>query len=147
MINEKIYENMKIKNLSEYACKYEDAERFQEESEDLRPSFFRDIDRILYSLSYTRYLDKTQVFTHGANDHLTRRMTHVQYVSKIARTIGRALNLNEDLIEAASLGHDLGHTPFGHVGRIWFLYLRDHRIKIHSQSVEICNILHTYEIL
>ena len=116
MINEKIYENMKIKNLSEYACKYEDAERFQEESEDLRPSFFRDIDRILYSLSYTRYLDKTQVFTHGANDHLTRRMTHVQYVSKIARTIGRALNLNEDLIEAASLGHDLGHTPFGHVG-------------------------------
>jgi len=111
-----IYENMKLKNLSEYACPYEKGIRFKDETEDLRPSFFRDIDRILYSLSYTRYLDKTQVFTHAENDHLSRRMTHVQFVSKIARTIGRALNLNEDLIEAAALGHDLGHTPFGHVG-------------------------------
>ena len=116
MNNKEIYENMKIKNLSEYACPYEKGIRFNEEKEDLRPSFFRDIDRIIYSLSYTRYLDKTQVFTHAENDHLSRRMTHVQFVSKIARTIGRALNLNEDLIEAASLGHDLGHTPFGHVG-------------------------------
>jgi len=116
MKNNEIYENMKIKNLSKYACPYENGVRFNEEEEDLRPSFFRDIDRIIYSLSYTRYLDKTQVFTHAENDHLSRRMTHVQFVSKIARTIGRALNLNEDLIEAASLGHDLGHTPFGHVG-------------------------------
>jgi len=111
-----IYENMKIKNLSKFACAYEDGIRFKNEEDDLRPSFFRDIDRILYSLSFTRYLDKTQVFTHAENDHLSRRMTHVQFVSKIARTIGRALNLNEDLIEAAALGHDLGHTPFGHVG-------------------------------
>ena len=111
-----IYENMKIKNLSKFACPYENGIRFNEEIEDMRPSFFHDIDRILYSLSYTRYLDKTQVFTHAENDHLSRRMTHVQFVSKIARTIGRALNLNEDLIEAAALGHDLGHTPFGHVG-------------------------------
>ena len=73
-------------------------------------------NRIIYSLSYTRYLDKTQVFTHADNDHLSRRMTHVQFVSKIARTIGRALRLNEDLIEAAALGHDLGHVPFGHAG-------------------------------
>lgn len=116
MQNNIINENMKIKNLSKYACIYEDGIRFFEETEDFRPSFFRDIDRILYSLSYTRYLDKTQVFTYEENDHLSVRMTHVQYVSKIARTIGRALNLNEDLIEAASLGHDLGHTPFGHVG-------------------------------
>lgn len=114
---EEIKDNMKIKNLSKYACKYEDGYRFKnEEDNDIRPSYYRDIDRILYSLAYTRYMDKTQVFTHGNNDHLSRRMTHVQYVSKIARTIGRALNLNEDLIEAASLGHDLGHTPFGHVG-------------------------------
>ena len=62
-----------------------------------------------YSLSYTRYLDKTQVFTKNENDHVSKRITHVQLVSKIARTIGRGLNLNEDLIEAASLGHDLGH--------------------------------------
>ena len=114
--NNKIYDNMKIKNLSEYACSYDSAIRFNKEEEDFRPSFFRDIDRVIYSLSFTRYLDKTQVFTHAENDHLSRRMTHVQYVSKIARTIGRALNLNEDLIEASSLGHDLGHTPFGHVG-------------------------------
>ena len=116
MQNKNIYENMKIKNLSKYACPYEKGIRFNNEVEDMRPSFFHDIDRILYSLSYTRYLDKTQVFTHAENDHLSRRMTHVQFVSKIARTIGRALNLNEDLIEAAALGHDLGHTPFGHVG-------------------------------
>ncbi len=109
-------EVMKIKDLSPYACPYDKGIRLKEEIEDMRPSFFRDIDRILYSKAYTRYLDKTQVWTHGNNDHLTRRMTHIQYVSKIARTIGRALRLNEDLIEASSLGHDLGHTPYGHVG-------------------------------
>lgn len=111
-----IAENMRIKGLGKFATSYEEGIRFKEEENDCRPSFYRDIDRILYSLAYTRYLDKTQVFTHGSNDHLSRRMTHVQFVSKIARTIGRALNLNEDLIEAASLGHDLGHTPFGHLG-------------------------------
>ena len=116
MQNKKIFKNMQIKGLSKYACPYNKGIRLKEEKDDFRPSFYRDIDRIIYSLSYTRYLDKTQVFTHADNDHLSRRMTHVQFVSKIARTIGRALNLNEDLIEAASLGHDLGHTPFGHVG-------------------------------
>jgi len=116
MLNNEIYENMKIKGLSKFACPYEKGIRLKKEEDDFRPSFYRDIDRILYSLSYTRYLDKTQVFTYQENDHLSKRMTHVQFVSKIARTIGRALNLNEDLIEAASLGHDLGHTPFGHVG-------------------------------
>jgi len=116
MINKEINDNMKIKGLSKYACPYEEGIRFKSEQEDFRPTFFRDIDRILYSLSYTRYLNKTQVFSYEDNDHLSVRMTHVQFVSKIARTIGRALNLNEDLIEAASLGHDLGHTPFGHAG-------------------------------
>ena len=116
MNSKEIEKNMQIQGLSEFACPYEKGIRINEEESDFRPSFYRDIDRILYSLAYTRFLDKTQVFTHGGNDHLSRRMTHVQFVSKIARTIGRALNLNEDLIEAASLGHDLGHTPFGHVG-------------------------------
>lgn len=116
MENSKFKENMKIKGLSKYACPYENGIRFYEETDDIRPSFFRDIDRILYSLAFTRYLNKTQVYSKEDNDHLSVRMTHVQYVSKIARTIGRALNLNEDLIEAASLGHDLGHTPFGHAG-------------------------------
>jgi len=103
-------------NLSEYATRNKDAIRLEDENPDIRPSFFRDIDRIIYCLSYTRYIDKTQVFSNNDNDNISKRMTHVQMVSKIARTIGRALNLNEDLIEAISLGHDLGHVPFGHVG-------------------------------
>ena len=115
---EKAKENFlsKEKNLSKYATKSSDAIRFQEENEDIRPPFFHDIDRIIHSLSYTRYLNKTQVYTLNSNDHVSRRITHVQLVSKIARTIGRALNLNEDLIEAIALGHDIGHTPLGHAG-------------------------------
>lgn len=104
------------KELSDFACKSTESIRFKEVDEDIRPAYFRDIDKIIYSLSYTRYIDKTQVFSNNDNDNISKRMTHVQMVSKIARTIGRALNLNEDLIEAASLGHDLGHVPFGHTG-------------------------------
>ena len=110
---------LKEEHLSKYATKSSDAIRLREsddEDEDIRPPFFRDIDRIIYSLSYTRYMDKTQVFTRNQNDHVSKRITHVQMVSKIARTIGRALNLNEDLIEAIALGHDIGHTPIGHEG-------------------------------
>ncbi len=115
---EKAKENFlsKEKDLSPYATKSNDAIRFKEEKEDIRPPFFHDIDRIIHSLSYTRYLNKTQVYTLNSNDHVSRRITHVQLVSKIARTIGRALNLNEDLIEAIALGHDIGHTPLGHTG-------------------------------
>lgn len=81
-----------------------------------RQTFGVDTDRILNSLAYTRYIDKTQVFSLVKNDHITHRVLHVQLVSKIARTIGRFLKLNEDLIEAISLGHDIGHAPFGHDG-------------------------------
>ena len=111
-----IEDNMKLKNLSKYATKDSDAIRLENEENDLRPPFFRDIDRIIYSTSYTRYIDKTQVFSFVNNDHISKRIIHVGFVSKIARTIGRALGLNVDLIEAAALGHDLGHVPFGHVG-------------------------------
>ena len=104
------------KYLSKYATLDSDAIYLRDVMNDFRTPFFRDIDRIIYTLAFTRYSDKTQVFSFKSNDHLTKRMIHVQYVSKIARTIGRALALNEDLIEAAALGHDLGHTPFGHVG-------------------------------
>ena len=106
----------KEENLSEFATKSCDAIRLHHLEEDLRPNFFRDIDRIIHSLSYTRYTDKTQVFSYKENDHISKRMIHVQLVSKVARTIGRALNLNEDLIEAIALGHDIGHTPLGHEG-------------------------------
>lgn len=102
--------------LALYATKDTDAYRIKEENDDIRTPFFRDIDRIMYALSYIRYAHKTQVFSFNENDHISKRMIHVQFVSKIARTIGRALNLNEDLIEAAALGHDLGHVPYGHVG-------------------------------
>lgn len=81
-----------------------------------RQTFSVDVDRILNSHAYTRYIDKTQVFSLIKNDHITHRVLHVQLVSKIARTIGRFLRLNEDLIEAIALGHDIGHTPFGHDG-------------------------------
>jgi dGTPase len=83
---------------------------------DYRQSFSVDGDRILHSLAYARYIDKTQVFYLVKNDHITHRVLHVQLVSKIARTIGRFLRLNEDLLEAIALGHDIGHTPFGHDG-------------------------------
>lgn len=84
--------------------------------ENLRPAFFRDADRILHCSAYARYFDKTQVFFQTDNDHVTRRVLHVQLVAKIARTLARFLQLNEDLVEAIALGHDIGHAPFGHAG-------------------------------
>ncbi len=84
--------------------------------EGYRQTFSVDADRILHSRAYTRYIDKTQVFYLIHHDHITHRVLHVQLVSKIARTIGRYQGLNEDLIEAIALGHDIGHTPFGHDG-------------------------------
>lgn len=103
-------------NLSEYATKSNDAKRIKEEIDDLRTPFARDADRIIHALSYTRYIDKTQVYSYKENDHISKRIVHVQFVGKIARTIGRALRLNTDLIEAIALGHDVGHTPLGHFG-------------------------------
>lgn len=117
-MNEEIYLKMQNHNklLSNNACYDNNAIYLKNNNLDIRTPFFRDIDRIIYSLSFIRYQDKTQVFANINHDHVAKRMIHVQFVSKIARTIGRALSLNEDLIEAASLGHDLGHTPFGHAG-------------------------------
>lgn len=105
--------------LSPLACLSRDAvRRIPEESISLghRQEFALDADRILHSLAYSRYIDKTQVFYLIKNDHITHRVLHVQLVSKISRTIGRLLALNEDLIESIALGHDIGHTPFGHDG-------------------------------
>ena len=107
----------KERDLSKYATLSTSAIRLKEEEKiDIRPNYYHDIDRIIYSLSFLRYQNKTQVFAFPGNDHISHRMIHVQFVSKIARTIGRSLNLNEDLIEAIALGHDIGHTPLGHVG-------------------------------
>lgn len=84
-----------------------------------RPPFVHDIDKILHCPYYNRYTDKTQVFSLLRNDDITRRSLHVQLVSRIARTIGSALNLNLDLIEAIALGHDMGHAPFAHTGEVY----------------------------
>ena len=106
-------------NLCSLACFSHTAQRRHKEKffeNEYRQVFSADSDRILNSLAFTRYIDKTQVFSLINNDHLTHRVIHVQLVSRVARTIGRYLGLNEDLIEAASLGHDIGHAPFGHDG-------------------------------
>jgi dGTPase len=93
------------------------AQRLSIEPEsDLRTAFQRDRDRVLHCKSFRRLMHKTQVFIAPAGDHYRTRLTHTLEVTQIARTIGRALRLNEDLIEAIGLGHDLGHTPFGHAG-------------------------------
>lgn len=104
-------------SLSPYASKNTDAIRNKTPRYDIiRPQYSYDVDCIIHNPLYNRYADKTQVFSFYKNDDLTRRALHVQFVSKIARTIGRALKLNLDLIEAIALGHDMGHTPFGHKG-------------------------------
>ncbi|MBR4559893.1 MAG: HD domain-containing protein [Fibrobacter sp.] len=132
--------------LAAYAYKSSDAFRFHTESEDIRPNFFHDSDRIIHSYCYSRYIDKTQVFYLVENDHITHRVLHVQLVSKIARTIGRFLNLNEDLIEAISLGHDVGHTPFGHDGeRILSEFLQKQNEGIFEHNVQSFRLFHDIE--
>ncbi len=104
--------------LSPLACKSSQSRgRVRPEEEcDVRTPFQRDVDRIVYSKAFRRLKHKTQVFLQPEGDHYRTRMTHTLEVSRIARTIARALSLNEDLAEAVALGHDLGHTPFGHAG-------------------------------
>ena len=139
----------KEESLAPYACRSAQAYRYHAESDkhaDVRPEFFHDSDRIIHSYCYSRYIDKTQVFYLVENDHITHRVLHVQIVSKIARTIGRFLNLNEDLIEAISLGHDVGHTPFGHDGeRILSAFLQKQNEGIFEHNVQSFRLFHDLE--
>ena len=136
----------KENSLAPYACKSAQAVRFHKSKDDIRPDFFHDADRIIHSYCYSRYIDKTQVFYLVENDHITHRVLHVQLVSKIARTIGRFLNLNEDLIEAISLGHDVGHTPFGHDGeRILSAFLKEQGAGIFEHNVQSFRLFHNLE--
>lgn len=107
-----------------------------------RPAFVHDIDKIIHCPYYNRYSDKTQVFSLTRNDDITRRSLHVQLVSRIARTIGGALNLNLDLIEAIALGHDMGHTPFAHSGENYLdkLYF-DHAGRHFNHSIHSVRVL------
>ena len=113
---------------------------------DYRQAFSIDVDRILHAHAYARYIDKTQVFYLIKNDHITHRVLHVQLVSKIARTIGRFLGLNEDLIEAIALGHDIGHAPFGHDGESYLTGLcKTHGIGAFQHNVQSVQFLDKVE--
>lgn len=114
----------------------------KDKSSLIRTSFIRDIDKIIHCPYYNRYADKTQVFSFYKNDDITRRGLHVQLVSRIARTIGKVLNLNLDLIEAIALGHDIGHTPFGHAGERFLDELLYNHIGRH-----FCHNLHSVRVL
>ena len=120
--------------------------RRQKDQTGHRQAFALDADRILHSRAYTRYIDKTQVFYMVSNDHITHRVLHVQLVSKIARTIGRFLRLNEDLIEAIALGHDIGHPPFGHDGEKELAGLcQEHGLPPFQHNVESIQFLERIE--
>jgi len=133
--------------LSALACASRQAVRRVEETlVDHRQSFAQDADRILHSRAYTRYIDKTQVFSLVDNDHITHRVLHVQMVSRIGRTIGRFLGLNEDLIEAIALGHDIGHPPFGHEGeRILAQICRRHGLASFQHNIQSVQFLDRFE--
>lgn len=115
-----------------------------------RPTFVHDIDKIIHCPYYNRYTDKTQVFSLCKNDDITRRSLHVQLVSRISRTIGAALHLNLDLIEAIALGHDIGHPPFAHTGEAYLNQLslsHTGRIFAHNlQSVRVLDSIYPYNI-
>lgn len=132
-------EEMERETLSPYAClSIHTKGRDREEPQcDIRPVFQRDRDRILHSKAFRRLKCKTQVFLTPLGDHYRTRMTHTLEVSQNARTIAKALRLNEDLVEAIALGHDLGHTPFGHAGEFILNELYEGGFKHNEQSVRI----------
>ncbi len=132
-----------LEYLSPYATKSrETLGRQKEEAEcDLRPAFQRDRDRILHSKAFRRLKQKTQVFLLPWGDHYRTRLTHTLEVSQNARTIAKALRLNEDLVEAISLGHDLGHTPFGHAGERALDEVCPLGFKHNEQSVRVVEVL------
>lgn len=129
--------------LSEYAAKNSQTKGRKTPIEpcQIRTDFHRDRDRILHSKAFRRLKHKTQVFISPAGDHYRTRMTHTLEVSQIARTIARALRLNEDLTEAIALGHDLGHTPFGHIGEEVLNELLPGGFKHNEQSLRVVEVL------
>lgn len=129
--------------LSPYACLSENSRGREKpvESCPLRTAFQRDRDRVLHCKSFRRLMHKTQVFLSPEGDHYRTRLTHTLEVSQIARTIARGLRLNEDLTEAIALGHDLGHTPFGHAGEYALREVCEHGFVHAEQSVRVVEVL------
>lgn len=115
--------------------------KFSEEKCEIRTEFQRDRDRIIHSKAFRRLMHKTQVFLAPEGDHFRTRLTHTIEVSQIARTIARALNLNEDLTEAIALGHDLGHTPFGHNGEDVLNSIHPGGFEHNVQSLRVADVL------
>ena len=111
------------------------------EENDVRTNFQRDTDRIVHCKSFRRLMHKTQVFLHPDGDHYRTRMTHTLEVARISRTIARALKLNEDLAEAIAMGHDLGHTPFGHAGEGALTYCMGKPFRHNEQSLRVVDLL------
>ena len=138
-----INEEREYKILSPFAAHSRDSRgrRRAEESCEIRTAFQRDRDRILHSKAFRRLKDKTQVFLAPQGDHYRTRLTHTLEVSQISRTIARALALNEDLVEAIALGHDLGHTPFGHEGEAVLNELSSCGFKHAEQSLRVVDRL------
>ncbi len=136
-------EDIEVRYLSEYACKSANSQGrfFPEEECILRTVFQRDRDKILHSKAFRRLKHKTQVFVSPIGDHYRTRLTHTLEVSQIARTISRALRLNEDLTEAIALGHDLGHTPFGHSGEDVLNELMPNGFAHNIQSVRVVTLI------
>lgn len=136
-------EQREIENLSEYAVKsrFTIGRKHEIEPCPIRTEFQRDRDRIIHSKAFRRLKHKTQVFLSPFDDHFRTRLTHTLEVSQIARTISRALNLNEDLTEAIALGHDLGHTPFGHCGEKVLDELVSGGFNHNIQSVRVVEVL------
>ncbi|MBQ6568752.1 MAG: deoxyguanosinetriphosphate triphosphohydrolase [Clostridia bacterium] len=129
--------------LSEFATKSAESlgRKYPDEPCPYRTEFQRDRDRIIHSKAFRRLKHKTQVFLAPEGDHYRTRLTHTLEVSQIARTVARALALNEDLAEAISLGHDLGHTPFGHAGERALSEVCPFEFKHYEQSVRVCECL------
>lgn len=136
-------EKFEMEYLSPYAAKsaLSKGRLIPMEKCDLRSEFQRDRDRILHSKTFRRLKHKTQVFLSPTGDHYRTRLTHTLEVSQVARTIARALRLNEDLVEAISLGHDLGHTPFGHAGERTLNSLMQAGFEHNKQSLRVVDVL------
>ncbi|MQG17919.1 MAG: dNTP triphosphohydrolase, partial [SAR202 cluster bacterium] len=139
-----IRENLEAREhqLSKHATKsFNSTRAITEPKSEIRTEFQRDRDRIIHSNAFRRLKHKTQVFIAPKGDHYVTRLTHTLEVSQIGRTIARALNLNEDLVEAMTLGHDIGHTPFGHAGEEVLNEMVSDGFSHASQSIRLVEVL------
>ena len=135
-------EHKRLNPLAAFADKSKGRPRYEEpRQEDVRTCYQRDIDRIVHSKSFRRLMHKTQVFLQPEGDHYRTRMTHTLEVARIASTITRALGLNEDLAEAIAMGHDLGHTPFGHAGEVALTKCLGKPFRHNEQSLRVVDYL------